>query len=302
MRLAPDFWAFRHRSIEFASPAPKISPAILSPLLIWHGPEMPASPAELDEKIRSLEGELSALPQSPDSLSLRIESYYLIGHACWAAGDQDKALKSLVAGMGLAQDKSFEHLNTWLLSGVAILQQERGRQKESLEIFQDLVKHDPADSLLLMNGGIALCAVGKNALGVRQAEKAVTQEPLDARLRNALGHLKLALGKFDEALDCFNKALSLVASTPVYRESLASCYHRMGMMDEALAQVEQLRPLEEAAYDRSGIFEQAVRGNTPQALEILAGAVKDGSLSRAAIRHDPNLNIILDPERIAETL
>ena len=44
-RLAPDFWAFRHRVIQFASPAPKLSPEILSRLLIWHGQEMPAAPA-----------------------------------------------------------------------------------------------------------------------------------------------------------------------------------------------------------------------------------------------------------------
>ena len=245
---------------------------------------------------------MSALPQTPDSLSLRIETYYLIGHACWAVGDHDKALKSLVAGMGLAQDKSFEHLNTWLLSGVAILQQERGRQKESLEIFQDLVKHDPSDSLLLMNTGIALCSVGKNAEGIRQAGKAVVQERGDARLWNALGHLQLALGKFDEALDCFNKAASLVVSAPVYRESLAACYHRMGLMEEALAQVERLRPLEDVDYDRGLIFEQAIRGSSAEAVENLAAAVKAGSLSLAAIQHDPNLNIILDPAKIAEAL
>ena len=121
-RLAPDFWAFRHRVIEFASPAPRLTAERLTPLLTWHAPEMEESLRALREKIRHEEKLLGELPKAPEALSMRIETCYLLGQAYWTAGDLDKALKALMAGIGLAQDKDFAHLNTWLLNGVAIVQ------------------------------------------------------------------------------------------------------------------------------------------------------------------------------------
>lgn len=301
-QFAPDFWAFRHRVIEFASPVPRLSGEILARLLLWPGAAMPDSSTGLEEKIRSLEDTLAALPQAAESLSLRIESYYLIGHAWWAAGDMEKAFKALTSGMGLARDQDFAHLNTWLLSGVGILRQEQGQSLEALDIFQDLVQYDPNNGLLLMNLAVGLCAVGKNSEGLRQGARAVLRDPRSAPLWNTLGHLQLSLGKSDEAVDCFEKAASLVSSAAIYRESIAAAYQRMGLTDEALAQVEAARNLQNAPYDRSGILIKAIRGNTAGAAEQLSAAVSAGLISKASLGHDANLNTILDPVQITEGL
>jgi tetratricopeptide (TPR) repeat protein len=214
----------------------------------------------------------------------------------------EKSFKALTSGMGLARDQDFAHLNTWLLSGVGILRQEQGQSLEALDIFQDLVQYDPNNGLLLMNLAVGLCAVGKNSEGLRQGARAVLRDPRSAPLWNTLGHLQLSLGKSDEAVDCFEKAASLVSSAAIYRESLAAAYQRMGLTDEALAQVEAARNLQNAPYDRSGILIKAIRGNTAGAAEQLSAAVSAGLISKASLGHDANLNTILDPVQITEGL
>jgi len=299
-RLAPDFWAFRHRVIEYASPAPHLPPEMLGRLLLWPGDAMPASPALLDEKIHSLEATLAALPLTPEALGMRIETWFLLGHARWSAGDEEAAFKALVAGMGLAQDRGFAQLTAWLLCGVSILRYRLGRHQEALEIFQDLASHDPNDGLVGMNVAVALCSVGKNSEGLRQGARAVLKERSAARLWNVLGHLKLALGKFDEALDCFQKAVSLNAASAEYRESLAACYKRMERGQEALEQIQAAGRLQEAPYDRTRILALALQSEFGEASRLLSEALSAGQITEAAIKNDANLNLILDPARIAE--
>jgi len=293
-RLAPDFWAFRHRLIEYSSPVPRLSAGALAPLLIWPGEEMPEAPALLEDKIRSLEAALAGLPQRPEALAHRIETHYLLGHARWSAGRPQEAFKELVAGLGLAQDLSFASLNTLLLSGVGILRHELGRHQEALEIFQDLVKLAPDDGLLMMNAAVGLCSMGKNSEGVRLGAKAVLKQRGDARLWNVLGHLQLALGRLDEALDCFKRAVPLAPNRTIYRESLAVCYQRIGLLDEALEQASHL------PTDRAAVFTSALRGEAEAARRLMASAVDEGRIAQAALRRDVNLNILLDPGLIAQ--
>jgi tetratricopeptide (TPR) repeat protein len=301
-RLAPDFWAFRHRVIEFASPAPRLTAERLTALLTWHAPEMAESSEALHDKIRNEERLLAELPKAQEALSMRIETCYLLGQAYWTAGDADKALKALMAGIGLAQDKDFAHLNSWLLNGVAIVQHERGKYQDALEILQDLARHDRNDGIAEMNLAVALCSVGKNHEGLTQGMRAAGMPNPDPRLFRALGHLELALGRLDEAAADFEKSVEVLPQRATSHEALAACYFRMGLVDEALAEIELAKQYSESAYERAAIFAQAILGNIQEALKLLEAAAASGQVSAAAIRHDANLHSVIDPVLIAAIL
>jgi tetratricopeptide (TPR) repeat protein len=297
-KMAPDFWAFRHRVIEFASPAPHLSGDRLTALLAWHGSEMPSMPGELSEKIGSEEQMLKELPNTPDSLAMRIEACYLLGHAHWAAGNTEQALKALMAGTGLAQDREFAQMSTWLLNGIAIIRHERGRYQDVLDILQDLVSHDPDDGILGMNLAVALCSVGKNHEGITQAARAAGRKNADPRFLVTLGHLHLALGKLDEAVSFFERAAALMPNLAGSHEALAACYFKMDLADEAASEIEQARQHAHAAYDRHAIIEQAIQGNSQGALRLLSAALAAGLVSKTAIRHDAILNLFIDPAQL----
>jgi tetratricopeptide (TPR) repeat protein len=148
---------------------------------------------------------------------------------------------------------------------------------------------------------VGLCSVGKNSEGIRQGARAVLKGRRTAPLWHTLGHLQLALGKFSEALDCFKQAASLNPEA-VHREALAVCYQRMGLIEEALAQVEALRNTEDAPFDRYEVFSRALRGETTEAVRLLEAALDAERLSQASLQHDANLNTLLDPALIAQSL
>ena len=54
-RHAPDFWAFRHRVVEFDQPAEPELPEISAAAWSQAAPGLPGQPADLDEQIRLLE-------------------------------------------------------------------------------------------------------------------------------------------------------------------------------------------------------------------------------------------------------
>jgi tetratricopeptide (TPR) repeat protein len=298
-RLAPDFWAFRHRVIEFASPLIRFSAGVVSRLLMWHEGDILDSPDDLQRTILDQEKLLASLPKNLDSLAMRMEACYMLGRLYWTAGDSDKALKALIAGSSLARHESLSATRALLVNGVAIIRHEQGKYQEALEIYQNLLRENPVDGILCMNMGLVLCSTGKNSAGISQSGRAVIMDRSNSKLWNRLGHLHLASGHFDDAIPCFEKAIEITPTDSRYRESLAACYSKMGLVDEALEQIRRAGQLEEEKYARNAICEQAILGNTEEALDLLRAAIRAGQISAAGINHDPNLNLLMDPVTIA---
>lgn len=293
-RLAPDFWAFRHRVIEFASPALHLSGKMLSRLLMWHDGELLDPPDDLQEKILNYERVVGELPDNLDSLAMRIESLYLLGHAYWAAGRSDDALRAFISGNSLAQHDAFSDMRTWLLNGVAITRHEQGEYPQVLKIYEGLSQLSPNDGILSMNWGIALCSTGKNYDGITESRRATAKEPSNPKLWNRLGHLQLAVGKFDDAMAAFRKAIAIAPSQAEYSESLAICHAVMGNIDDALIQIRKAGQLEDEPYPRSELLEEAIRGETEKAADLLKAAIRAGQISETTAKRDPNLCIVID--------
>ncbi|MGE5250913.1 MAG: hypothetical protein ACM3QS_11955 [Bacteroidota bacterium] len=298
-RLAPDFWAFRHRVLEFSSRAARLPPAQWVRLLLWHDGELASMPAELARSILSQEKLLAGLPRTQDSLAIRVEQHYLLGHSYWAAGEPGKALQALVAGVRLADHPAFTAMKTWLLNGAAIIAHENGKHAEALKVYQTALALNREDPVLLMNAGITLCSLGRNRDGMDSAAKAAALAPADAAVWNRMGHLHVVMGKYDEALSCFEKAAGLVSSESRYHESLAACYSLMGFTDEALNAMTAAARAGTEDSARLSAYTQAILGHPEQAVELLSSGIAAGQISRPALDHDPNLPLILDPSLIS---
>src|SRR5581483_2076394 len=234
---APDFWAFRHRVIEFLGSHAAPKNVLPSGVLIWHAQQNSTElHAAIKEKIASREKLLSQLSTDPEALSARSELLYSLGHLYWMLGDTSNASKTLTSGLKLAQKYDLPH-RTWFLNGLAIISYEDEKYKEASEIYQEALELDSKDSFLWLNFSATACALGQNLRAIEMGHKAVKAHPSSARIWNSFGHIHVALGKLDEAIPCFKKAVELSPTNSNFALSLAVGYKLTNDVQEALRQL-----------------------------------------------------------------
>ena len=293
-KFAPDFWAFRHRVIEFASPHGSTEKSLPAGVLIWHLQDSSNSLQSLSDKVRSREELLSQLPNRSESVAARIEILGALGYLYWMLGESGKALQSLTTGTLLARTDALSQVKSWLLNGLAILSYEKKEFQEASEIYAKILQKESKDGFLWMNQAIVLNALGKNSKAMAQGHRALRLISTDARPWNAIGHLYIWTGKPDEAISFFKKAVELAPNIWVYHLALAACNGLLGLYDEAREEIVLARKTSEDQDLYLGICEEAILGNPETAHSLLRSAILEGRISKLNVQRDPIWREILD--------
>ena len=202
-KFAPDFWAFRHRVIEFASSHGLTETSLPAGVLIWHIQDSTDSLQDLRQKAKFREELLNQLPDQTESVLAKIELLGALGYLYWRLGENDRAWKSLNKGILLAEKDELSQVKSSLLNGLAILLYEKKEYQEAAVIFTKILEKESQDGLLWMNLAVISSALGKNGEAVVQGHKALRLVSTDARLWNTMGHLYIWMGKIDEAISFF---------------------------------------------------------------------------------------------------
>lgn len=297
-KYAPDFWAFRHRVVEFSSThqSRKASPPV--GLLLWGMQNPNGSPNTVNEKIVARKRLLGELPDSPEALSMRIELLQTLGYLYWTLGDVLQANDLLTLAVDLAKRDEFLNIRIQLLNGLAILSYERGDYQEAFNIYTELIDKNPKNSLLRINLAVVLSALGKNYLAVSQAGNAVKMDPANAEILNSLGYLYVTLGKLDDAVDCFKKSIQLAPTTAEIYEILGVCYSRMGLLDDAMDEMNHAIKLGGDRASYSKICKEVLFGKLEDVVIHLKSAILSGEISKHSVLRDPALNIVLNHSTI----
>jgi tetratricopeptide (TPR) repeat protein len=296
---APDFWAFRHRVVEFASARAAHKASLPAGLLVWDIPDTVDPFDNLDDKIRAREDIMSKLPRNSEALSTRVDLYYVLGHLYWLRGDPVKADASFQSGLDLALGHQLAELAWHLLNGVAVLQHEVGQYEKAVETYRKALEAAPESSALLINLSAASCMLGRNQEAITIGKRAVRVDPGDARIWNRLGYIYEAMGKVDDARTSFAEAVALAPHNAAYLESLAIAYCMIERPDEAIRHLKAARQLEpEQSARRLEIYEEGIMGNAAKAEQVLRAALSEGRMTGPEARRDPNLSLLLDPAQI----
>lgn len=296
---APDFWAFRHRVIEFISPR---SARDVLPVgaLYWHAQGSIATyNDEPKDGITARQEILARLPENGESLSTRVELLYGIGYLYWVLGDITNARKTLIKGMDLSGDHQLPWLKAQILNGLAIVHYETEEYEKALTVWKEAIEDNPDDGHLLVNLGIVSSVLGRNQEAISLGKKAVRINPSDPQLWIGLGHLYETIGKLDEAIASFLKAKELAPMNATHFVPLAVSYSLVGRIDKSI-QVLNLARTVAGARDIMliNVYEQGIRENAEQALASLKEAVRSKQISKIAIERDPNLNRLFDASRL----
>jgi len=301
-KYAPDFWAFRHRVVEFSSPHQPKEAIPPVGLLMWGMQRLTSSPGIINEMVIARKKLLSELPDSQESVSSRIELFHTLGYLYWSLGDVTQANIQLISAVDLARRDEFVDLRIQLLNGLAILAYENENYQEALNIYTELVEKRPLNSLLRINLAVVLSALGKNYLAIVEGGKAVKIDPLNAEIIFTLGYLFLMSGKLDEAVDLVKKSIQLSPETTEFQEILAVCYSRKGLVEDARDQMEMAINWRGETVQQAKICKELLFGKFEDALIDLKNAIQTGEISRYALFRSPVFNLVLDQATLQDIL
>jgi tetratricopeptide (TPR) repeat protein len=298
-RYAPDFWAFRHRVIEFAAQRTHGNVNLPAGVLIWQVQNSIDSFDKPEQRIAARQEILAKLPHNAEALSTRVDLLYNIGYLYWVMGNSTKALEAFSAGINQIKDLQLPQVRSNLLNGTAIIYYEANQYDRAIEIYKQAILNSPNDGSLLVNLSAASCALGRNQEAITIGKRAVKMDPTDSKLWNRLGYIYCAMGKFDEAISCFVKATELAPQVGAHWESLAISYSIIERLDESKRLIGAARKLAgNGASLLLDIYDEAISGNTERSLELLRSALDTKRMSRDDVRRDPNLNILYDARQI----
>jgi tetratricopeptide (TPR) repeat protein len=299
-RLAPDFWAFRHRVVEFIAQRVPTNISLPAGVLLWDG----EGPAEIfqepDESIRAREELLERLPDTTEALAGRVELHYSIGYLHWKAGRLSEALHSFEAGLMMAKEAELAGLRSHVLNGKGIVLYEQGELEGALGAFRQGLESRGSDPSLLINFAATSSRLGRSTEALASSNKAVRMSPRDAECWNRFGYIAAALGRTDEGIQHLTRAAQLAPRAASHHEALATLYSLVDLPDEGRQHLEKARELQGGApggYWKA--LHAMITGGEERAREELRRAVASGELSEHDVRRDPNLNLLLGAEALA---
>ena len=158
---APDFWAFRHRVLEFRNPRAYDQKQPPAGLMLWHMGNSITPIIDIKSKISGLKKTLTEIPEKAENVSLRIDLQHELAFLYWQLGDHLSVEKALTSGISLAKAYEIFDLLVKLQNGLAVIRYEQGSYQSAMELLEPLINDNPHDCLLLLNQAIVLFAMKK---------------------------------------------------------------------------------------------------------------------------------------------
>jgi tetratricopeptide (TPR) repeat protein len=231
---APDYWAYRHRVIDFveSDASEEVLTHALESALQGSG-ETSDSPEEIDAKISLNESLLTDLPEGDGSTAMNANLYLTLGVLHWRRGDTEKATQFLQTALQAAitmEDKWFE---AECLNAMALVYSDLGRVDDAIEAYQQAIQLAPDQIFPWNNLGNLYIKLGRNEDALAAFHRAIEHNPTDAVSWNGLGNAYFKMGRIGEANSTYHQAIELAPDFAPPWNGLGSCCARLGQLDQA---------------------------------------------------------------------
>lgn len=290
-RFAPDFWAFRHRVVEFKRSRTTSIQKHLYLLSLWYSDN--SFGLDPVQEVFACKESLKALPLAPESRSIRAQIMYDLGYAYWRNGAFEDAESVLTSGFALVESGQLADLDLRFLNGIAVMHFQNSRYDKALEIYGKLLDMYAKETIPIMNRALVLCSMGKNYEALIQGKRAARYEPVTPRLWNRLGYINVVAGKLDDALACYKEAVRLAPAISDFHESLMVCFRLMQWGRQSIAEFELIRKLGQLNENYIEAYRRILMDEPQQDSDVppsIAGSQKNSPLD---ITHEINLKLIM---------
>jgi tetratricopeptide (TPR) repeat protein len=297
-RFAPDFWAFRHRVVEFHTGRRTITTALPSGLLLWRDSHSPLEPSAVRNEIELQESIIAGLPEVAEALSLRAEAQYKLGELYWILDDLPKSRRTLDQTSDLVNGLGINLLEALIQNGLGIIAYEQGIQDDSLDHFDRAIHLHAENGIFWVNRAITLHGLNRDGLALQSMKKASNLNVESTATWIVFGHLSIAMGKYEPALAAFENILRHNSENQHALFAAATCCVRLG---NKIQLEKMLQSLSAGAGDEPELEKiclKQITGDEASAVADLRSAVIAGHISAIRVQRDPLLSLIFGYETL----
>ena len=254
-RDAPDFWAFRHRVVEFVEPPAPDQVAVVARELAWLGFENRTLREDTEAKIALREALLADLPEGDETLGARAELQYALGGLYWAGRQYERAVGVFSAALEAARRTDNRRLASWCHNGLANVYADQGRQEEAVAEYQRAIELDPQGASPHHGLGNVYVDQGRQEEAVAAYRRATELNPKLAASHHGLGNVYRSLGRQEEAVAEYRRAIELDPQGALPHHGLGNVYADQGRLEEAVAAYRraiELDPQDASSHDELG--------------------------------------------------
>jgi tetratricopeptide (TPR) repeat protein len=296
-RLAPDFWSFRHRVVEFSPKRGTKKQSLPVGLFLWEE-QIPWMDEEAQKsKIEYYEDFLMRLPTEEESISARMETTLKLAHYSWLLNDVKKFSGYLNNGFDLLKKYPIYRYQAWLLNARGIGLYEEGNKKDASIDFAQAVKLDPENNAIIMNASIASHGLGKNSDAIQMGKRAIKKDPENSHFWRVLGYLFLSMGKIEDAIESMTKARDTNPHDVESYYSLAVCYFNNEQFDECAVELLKAEKISPPQNVIQNIYVDILSGKTNDAPTLLKRSLETKAINKYQILRDPNLGFLLNLQK-----
>jgi len=230
---APDFWAFRHRVVEFVeTPEPgRIVP--LAKKLAWQDFEDRTLHKDTDAKIALRESLLNDLPKNNETLHARVDLLYTLSGLYGAKNEHEKSIELLHQALRLAERSQNVHLQARCHNGFGIVYSDIGRYDEAIAAYHRAVELESQWAAPYIGLGSVYRNLGRYDEANSVYQRAIELDPQWAAPYAGLGFVYCDAGYYDEAIAVYQRAIEFQPQLALPYVGLGRVYRDLGRYDEA---------------------------------------------------------------------
>lgn len=235
-RHAPDFWAFRGRTISFLDqPTIASQEELLSALPFFaYNPGQQSLPSELENSIRLRQELLQGLPRNKNTEASRTELLYTLALYSNLARQPEKSLNYLDEAAELAKT-AVPHLLPHIYNTKGNILHQLNQYTAALEVYEQSLQLAPDEAGIHSNRGNVLNDLGRYDEAIAAFDKALELQPNFANAFNGKGNTYLHLGRYEEALAAFNNAIEYNPDSAYIYNNQGNALRDMDRQSEAMA-------------------------------------------------------------------
>jgi tetratricopeptide (TPR) repeat protein len=291
---APDFWAFRHRVVEFAPKRGTKNQSMPTGLFLWQE-QIPWMADDVQkDKLAYYEKSLSQLPKEDGSIAAEIEMVLTLAYYSWLLDDPKRFLNYLREGFELLEKYPISQYQAWALNAKAIDLYEKGKKQEASVYFIQALDRDPSNSAIMMNKGIAAYGLGKNREAILTGKRAIKKATGNLHLWRVLGYLFLSMGKIEDAIDTVRTAQGMDPDNLDTCYALAVCYFKNDQFAECGNELAKAHKISKPQNVLQQACVDILNGKTDEAFSQINNALKKGWITKHHVLRDPNLPFLVN--------
>ncbi|MCX6064524.1 MAG: tetratricopeptide repeat protein, partial [Chloroflexi bacterium] len=234
-RYAPDYWAYRHRVVEFIE-SPEPEQILLRSLSsTWQILGEDTDTIEnTDEKIALRRAMLDELPNSTEAMAIRSNLQLSLGILHWRKGAMDNAMEYLNNALEIATRISEPRLQAACFNAIAIVQTDMGLVDDAISSYRTAINLTPDQIFTWNNLGNLYEKLNRCDEAIDAFTKALERNPTDALAWNGFGNVYLRLYRHADAVSAYNKSIECLPSLAYPWNGLGNAYASKGDFDAAI--------------------------------------------------------------------